>query len=263
MYTIDYHIHTKRSFDSESEPLQIIEAARKKNINEICFTDHCDLNYFHVQDYPPEIIYNDYRQAAKDLPEDIKVRFGIEIGQQTEYAEKSAEILSFPHFDFVIGSYHCMEGFKDFFEIEFSDYNPRMLIEIYFERLIYYVQKSDFNVLGHLTYPFRYAKQRSCDIKIDSFMYETELVFKKLIHCGKGIEINTSGLRGALQETMPPLRIAKLYRDLGGEIITVGSDAHTPGDVGAGCRQTVELLREAGFKYITTFEQRKAIQIPL
>ena len=260
MFYADYHVHTRLSMDGTIPASEMVKAALDAGLNEIALTDHCDLNLMKQFPYSSEECYGEYA-AAKS--KGIKVLIGVEIGQQTEFPELSKKILSFPEYDFVIGSYHCMAGYPDFCEIVYKDYDVRELYSVYFKGLLEYAKEADFDVLGHITYPFRYGFRQGYDITIDDYPDETDAVLKAIIGRGKGIEANASGLREKRSETMPPLHIVKRYRELGGEIITVGSDAHVPEHVGKGVKETTDALRELGFRYITAFEKRAPRQIKL
>jgi histidinol-phosphatase (PHP family) len=162
--------------------------------------------------------------------------------------------------DFVIGSIHNMEGDIDVGDYDFSQLDCQMVYEEYLSWLMKLATDYDFDVLGHLTYPMRYMYQKEKKkVDLKPFEEQFRVLFQTIIERGKGIEVNTSGLFQAINETMPPLSIIKLYKKCGGEIITVGSDAHKLEHVSLTIRQGQDILREAGFKYITTFEKRKPI----
>lgn len=256
MFFADYHMHTHLSMDGESDTREMIKAAHFAGLSEIAICDHCDLNLMEQFPYSPIECYNDYTAAAAGI--DIPVKIGVEMGQQTEFPELSKEILSFPDYDFVIGSYHCMAGYPDFSEADYKNYDVPKLYSIYFEGLLDYAKKADFDIMGHLTYPFRYGMRQGYSLTIADYREETDEVLKALIARGKGIEANTSGLRDKMNETMPPVYVLKRYLELGGERITVGSDAHFPRHVGFGIKETTELLKELGFKYVTAFTKRNA-----
>ena len=117
--------------------------------------------------------------------------------------------------------------------------------------------------MAHLDLIKRYAA--NFDIKVSLIDYKDQIVeiLKIIIENGKGIEVNTSGLRQSSKKCLPDLDIVSLYKELGGEIITVGSDAHTAKDVGKGIKEGLDLIEAAGFNYVTVYNERKPIMIKI
>ena len=113
---------------------------------------------------------------------------------------------------------------------------------------------------SHLTYPVRYALRTGLDPDMRLFYPQFREIFKVLIENGKSLEVNTSGLRQNIGVTLPDYDIVRLYRECGGELITVGSDAHTKDALGYSIREAYSVLSDIGFKYITSFKDHKAIQ---
>ena len=132
------------------------------------------------------------------------------------------------------------------------------LLNRYFKEVYELCQTDLFDVVGHITYSLRYMKQRHgiCpDIsRFDDIIAES---FRTLAHSGRGIEINTSGIRQGFGASFPDLKYVKMFRELGGEIITIGSDSHTPEDIGANVADGAEIAKVAGFRYLTYFKERK------
>ena len=121
-----------------------------------------------------------------------------------------------------------------------------------------------YDVLGHLTYAQRYiVKTFGPQFELRRFEEKIRAILGRVIANGRGIEINTSGLRQGLGFTMPDYWVAGIYRELGGEILTVGSDAHYPEHVGANIPEVTEALREIGFRYLTVFRERKPVMVPI
>ena len=109
----------------------------------------------------------------------------------------------------------------------------------------------------------RYAFNLHGNYDFNDYKEEIEEVLKNIINAKKGIEVNTSTLRSMVNETMPSIDILKMYYDLGGEIITVGSDSHKAEDVGAGIKESIEVLKAIGFKHVYRFEGRQAIPVEI
>ncbi len=257
MFLLDYHTHTKFSFDGTHTLVQMAEAARERGISELCFTDHCDFVSGKSAVLDIEGCYNAY-QSAKEQVKGISLLFGIEAGESCQNPENYREILSKHRFDFIIGSLHIMKGEQDFFYMKYTDETEaHKLLEKYWEELLSFTE-TEFDVLGHLTYPLRYMCGRE-GLKIDIATYEEHIraIFRKLISLGKGIELNVSGLNTAWKNTMPALEQLKWYKECGGEIITVGTDAHTFETVGKSISSGFELLKQVGFSAVSRFNGRR------
>ena len=186
---------------------------------------------------------------------------GTELGEPLQAPEAAGIISSMKELDLVIGSLHMNAGKPDFYWMNYSEMTIdeiRALLEDYFNELYQMCASCSFDVLGHLTYPLRYIQgEYGIDIDIGIYRDRIEDIFRVLIENGKGIEINTSGLRQKYGKTFPDTEYIRLYHDLGGEIITVGSDAHSLKDIGAGIKDGTELAEYAGFRYTAVFKNRK------
>ena len=165
---------------------------------------------------------------------------------------KFEELFRRYQFDFIILSVHQVED-KEFWTQDFQkgrtqkEYNER-----YYEEMLDLVKNyKNYSVLGHMDLIKRYDK--AGDYPFEKIKPIVEEILKIVIADGKGIEINTSSHRYGLSDTMPSGEILKLYRELGGEIITIGSDSHKPEHLGAYIRETETLLKEMGFKWFCTY----------
>ena len=187
---------------------------------------------------------------------------GVELGYQPHVVNKNNELLTTHSFDFVILSIHYVDnldlGNGDFFKKK----TPYESYKRYYEVVLDAVKTCDnFDVLGHIDYIIRYGDK-------DAYHYEDykdiiDEILKTVIEMGKGIELNTAGYRKGIGQSNPSGDIIKRYRELGGEIITVGSDAHIPEDLGADFQIAKELLKQCGFSYYTEFRRRKPEFKPL
>lgn len=274
MYLADYHTHSKYSFDGCEEIENMCEAAIKAGLSEIAITDHMDIftklpyGTLMKSDDPQEepfimqtaALYDELEAMKARYEGRLKVRIGSELGQPQVQTEASAAFLKDygSRLDFVIGSVHNMEDDLDVYFYDFDKVDVPAMYERYVDWLIEMTEKCDFDVCGHLTYPLRYLYERKGE-RLDLAPYEEKFryLFKLLTESGRGIEMNVSGMYKAMKETMPPVGLLKLYRECGGEIITIGSDAHQAHYIGCWQKEGQELLRSLGFKYITIFEKRK------
>lgn len=259
MYLADYHMHTKYSFDGLEQIEDICIKAIERGMNEIALTDHMDIytnkSYSHILDC--EHLYKDIDRAIEKFDGKLVIRKGAELGQPQANSTESKKFLEENRLDFVIGSIHNMEDDIDVADYDFSQVDCKVVYQEYLNWLMQLASDYDFDVLGHLTYPLRYMylkeKKR---LDLSSYEEQFRLLFKLVIERGKGIELNTSGLYQPINETMPSISIIKLYKECGGEIITVGSDAHKLEHVSLTIRQGQDILKQAGFKYITVFDNR-------
>lgn len=266
MYLTDYHIHTKYSFDSEAQPDDICEAAIRLGLKEIALTDHMDIfsdkPYGYILDCPSwyDALYKLKEKYAGRL--DIAV--GIELGQPQANKNEALEFLEKYPLDFIIGSVHNMENDIDAYDMDFTKVDYHEVMRNYVHWLIELAKNYDFDVMGHITYPSRYVYiQTGQRVDFTEYYDEYSELFRCLIERGKGIELNLSGIARGLDETMPDMGLLKMYRNAGGEIITIGSDAHIPEHVGIVSKTGCEMLYEAGFEYINTFHERKIKSIKL
>jgi len=255
----DYHIHSDFSADCKTPMERTIEEAIQKGLSEICFTEHIDYDYPDksiVFEFDLDAYDNKITELKKTYKEQLTIRKGVEIGVQPHQLEMYHDLIEKEHFDFVICSMHTAEkrGLHsgEFFEGKTQEEAYR----IYYEELLYCVQHfKNFQVLGHLDLVKRYKRQESRK----NFHNIIGEIFKVIIPAGKGIEINTSGKRYGLKNGMPSEDILKLYKDLGGEIITLGSDSHVETTLAYDFRETLELLLSLGYTYVSTFEDKKPV----
>lgn len=260
MYLADYHVHSTCSQDGRQTMAQAARAAVAAGLDELCLTDHVDTVYWGPEqkprwDFDWDAVCRQFRQAQEQWGHRITLRLGAELGEAAMSFQRAEHLMqNAPPLDFVIGSVH-MAGkkfhHKDLYYIEKADeayYDS--IIDSYLEDVLALARWGKFQVLGHLTLPLRYINENYGEhMTFAHHMDQVEEIFRTIIPKGLGIECNTN--RG--NESLPGADILRLYRRLGGEVITLGSDAHRPEDVGCFIRQRQELLRECGFRYFTTF----------
>ncbi|MDR2087937.1 MAG: histidinol-phosphatase HisJ family protein [Clostridiales Family XIII bacterium] len=260
----DYHTHSSFSADSD-EPLEaMLRRAISLGIREYAVTDHHDPHYRNAA-YDFGLDLAAYTKELERLTEkygaEIKTVKGLEIGIQHDAIEDCLAMTGAYPFDFVIGSFHCAEGF----EICDPEYATRPAEELYrgfygcmLQCLRLY---KDYDVLGHFNVIDRYAARIPAD---EVYRDLVEDIMRLLVADGKGLEINTSCFRyGMGERTTPTADMLRLYARAGGEIVTVGSDAHRVRDVGFMLDRAAQMAREAGIKYLATFEHRKVSFVKL
>lgn len=274
MILADYHMHSEFSSDSQAPMEKMIEKAIQLNYNRICFTDHMDYNY------PPHVSGKNflfqpyaYEEKIKVLKEkyhhQIKVLKGIELGLQPGIKDNIHSLLANHTFDFIIGSTHLVNGVDPYFEEYWntlfetcSDRKEAIVkgIEKYFLTTLEQIKNYDeFCVYGHLDYIVRYAPDKEKYYNCSLYMDIIDEILRRLIQSGKGIEVNTSGYKAGLSYPNPHVHILKRYKELGGEILTIGSDAHIPEHIGYDFSRAHALLSSLGIRYYTVFEDMKPI----
>ncbi|MDD2216110.1 MAG: histidinol-phosphatase HisJ family protein [Eubacteriales bacterium] len=256
----DYHTHTNFSEDGRAPMTEMICAAVKAGLKEIAITDHYDPDY-PDPNWPSNLDLESYHKEMEDTSsrykEKIKLIKGIEIGiQHGKTLDKCRKVVTSYNYDFVLGSFHCAEGF----DLAFGGFFDHRSVE---EATVAFYQYNydclsvydDYDVLGHINVVDRYGPYIPAS---NSYMDILSEVLSLLISKGKGIEINTSSFRyGMGEHTTPTEEMLKRYQELGGEIITIGSDAHAPEHLGYGLEWGYEKLKSVGFRYVTTFNQRQ------
>lgn len=266
MYLVDYHMHSKYSFDGTHELKDICETAIERGLSEIAITDHMDIYsdkpYSYILDC--KNLYRELREIKEQYKDKLKVLVGAEYGQPQANKEEALKFLKDYPLDFIIGSVHNLWNDTDAADYDYKITDYHKIYAGYTEWLYTLASEYDYDVLGHVTYPSRYIYMQT-GIRVDVSQYREIFtdIFKKVIGRGKGIELNMSGIARGLKDTMPDMYLLKLYRDLGGEIITVGSDAHLLEHVGIVTKQGYEILKEAGFQYFTVYDNRNPGFMPL
>ncbi|MCQ2491078.1 MAG: histidinol-phosphatase HisJ family protein [Ruminococcus sp.] len=278
MILMDCHTHTQFSVDSEADINACAERAATLGLTAYAITDHCECDaWYPAEHYSEEesrfhesadyaAAFEASVAAVTALKEKYSGRMnllcGTELGQILFDVDAAKAVNSDKRLDFIIGSVHRIHGEKDFYFIDYTQLDTDgiySLLERYFKEVYELCNTGLFDVIGHITYSLRYMKQRHgiCpDIsRFDDIIAES---FRSLAHSGRGIEINTSGLRQGFGATFPDLKYVNMFRELGGEIITIGSDSHTAEDIGADVSAGAELAEAAGFRYLTYFKNRKA-----
>lgn len=261
IYT-DYHLHTTLSHDGISTMEEHIENAIKLGLKELCFTEHYDryeglrnnqLETINVKNYVEKFI-----QHKEKYKNQISLKLGIEIGLQPDIKEIISNMVKQYPFDFIIGSSHitCKKDIsKDvtFFE----GLTQKEAYTKYFREVLENVKIYDeFDVYGHIDYIVRYGGYQERTIKYSDYKDILDEILTHIINKGKGIEINTSGYRYGLNDPHPNKEILTRYKELGGKIITIGSDAHKIQDICSDFEKATELLKEIGYKNYAIFENR-------
>ena len=264
----DYHLHSSFSTDSQADIHDILKKAIEKGMTSLCITDHYDMDFPVRPDEPYMNFYLDtdtYYRYMSDIREQyrdkIDLKIGVELGvmdniskKLDDYAEKHSEL------DFIIASSHLADGLDPYYPEYFEGKTDNEAYYRYFETILDNVRSfKNFDVYGHLDYIMRYGKNKADNFDIREYRELFRDIFSIIIPAGKGIEINTGSLYKGLSFPHPHKDILQIYRDMGGEIITVGSDAHQPKYIGYGFDIARDVLKACGFKYYCTYDKRKPV----
>lgn len=266
---IDLHMHTESSFDGNYPAAEMCKSAVANGLSTIAFTDHFDVDFFerHNLDTRQKTSYADIISAREEFSDKITVLRGIEMGQPTYDIPLTEKSLACYEYDFVIGSIHNLREMPDFGDLDYKSMTENeiySLLDKYFEEELILAKWNGFDTLAHLTYPMRYIVQAGRkEIELSRYNDITDEIFKVLIANGKALEINTSGLRQPIGKTMPTENYVRRFKELGGELLTLGSDAHFTEHVGAGIDNGYEIAENCGFEYVTYFKDRKPVQVKI
>ncbi len=256
----DCHLHTDNSFDSETPAESQVDRAHELGIEYIAITDHCD-----ILEWCDANMARSNAQAAElnNKYDDLTVLRGIELGEPLQSPEQTAIALGLCEYDFVLCSLHNIRGEEDFYFLHPKEEQAYDLIARYFDELLQMVRWNEFDSLAHFTYPLRYITDRDgVQVDMSRFQPIVKEILATLAANGKALEINTSGLRSPGGFLLPTVEYIRLFRELGGKYITLGSDAHVPEHMAVGMREGIEAAKQAGFDCATIFVNRQPIEIP-
>ena len=263
MILSDCHMHTWFSKDSQADPEAMVKEAVNRGLKAVCFTDHEDKDYvFDGVEYIFDA--DEYFQTMRGLQEkyknQIEIRIGVEIGFQPHLGGFYKEFTKSNPFDYVIGSVHNVGGKDPYLDDFFTGRTDAECYRQTFEETLADLKSiRDFDALGHLDYVVRYGKNREKDYHIEAYKDIVEAILRHLIEHGKGLELNMAGLKYGLPFAHPVPEVLKWYRELGGEIVTVGADAHKPEHIAYEYAKASEILKTCGFDYYTEFIGRNPV----
>ena len=273
MIQADMHMHTWFSTDSEACPCDMADEAVRKGLKTICFTDHFDkddLEWGEEGIFDVDAYFVEMQKLQEEYAGKLNIRIGIELGLRTYLKDYYEELTKKYPFDFVIGSVHNVPYKKDAegnilytdpaAEKLFTDRTDKEAYRLMMETTLENVRTSDcFQTLGHLDYVVRYGKSREKEYSYTDYADIIDEILKLLIEKEKGLEVNSAGLKYGLPFAHPHPDVLKRYRELGGEIITIGADAHRPEHIAYDFAKAEEILKSCGFKYYTEFFEQKPV----
>lgn len=253
----DTHTHTGFSDDCDTSVEEMLRGAASKGIKTLTVTDHYDPGYPDPA-FPFTIDFDSYQKtmlaARKEYRDIMDIRIGLEVGiMEGQFMEADKIINAFPY-DLIIGSFHCHRG-RDLYTYDFTDVDGPAMLEDFYSYMYDCLNIFDnYDIIGHFSILDRYIGKLYDYSPLEDIIDE---ILRLLVQNGKGIEINTSSFKYGTGTWLPRESILKRYLQLGGEILTFGSDAHSPEHYQYHFNDAAELAKTLGFRYYCTFRERK------
>lgn len=265
----DMHTHSLHSHDSECPIEEMCISQISKGTKIFAVTNHCDIYSFNDYDiYTPLIkCKKEIELLNKKYGDKCLILSGIEISEGFWYPKEYKKARNLVPYDVIIGSVHCVK-YKDltmaYSKINFSNLSQEIIYEYldcYFNDIIKMLEFMEFDILGHLTCPIRYIKGKY-GINIDLERYNAKIckILNMIIEKKIALEVNTSSYN-ILNDFMPSEEILKIYYSMGGELVTLGSDAHISQNASVNFETAIKTLKKIGFESICYFKERKVNRI--
>lgn len=259
---IDLHSHSKHSADAKNTVMGMCRAAKEMGLAVYAITDHCEFVSYEWDDTATRIrrSFRDTtvaRERLHDCQSNFLILRGVELGSVLENVYEAERLVKMLSFDMIIGSVHNLIGRDDFAFLDYRTENVEELLKDYFDQMYDLCCWGIFDTLGHITYPLRYiVGEHGFTVNLDNYKEQIDKILSYQVQHSKAIEINTSGLRQKYGKTFPELDLVKRFRELGGEYVTIGSDAHCEEDIAKGIEEGIAIAKEAGFDRITYYNNR-------
>lgn len=263
--TADYHLHSSFSGDSDTPMEEMIQKGIALGLTRMCFTEHHDLDYPVTESTPagffelnPDAFLYDFLKLKEKYADRITLCFGVELGMQPHLARQNAAFSKAHDYDFIIASSHLCNGKDPYYPAFYEGRSQDEAYLEYFASIPANLQAFDnFDVYGHLDYVVRYGPNQNRDYSYKKYGDIIDPILKNLTETGRGLECNTGGYKYGLGHPNPAEDVLKRYLELGGEIITIGSDAHEPKHLGFDFARARRVLKDIGFRYYAVYESRK------
>lgn len=263
MKIVDYHIHSDNSFDGKSTIDEMCKSAINLGLHEICFTEHFSVD-------PKDVSFGvlSFSRYSKEIDEAIikyseaiVIKKGLEIGEPhlKEYEKKLKDSIKTFDLDFIIGSIHNINSEK--IRVFMKNKTKYEIYKNYFEEVLKMVEVSDIDSLGHMDLVKRYAFKEFGNYDFNEYKEIITKILKKIINRSIALEVNTSGISDGVNEVYPKVEVLELYKELGGNLITIGSDSHIYKNVSKNTLQIRDTLREIGFNSLCIFNKRRRFSI--
>lgn len=256
----DCHVHTNLSYDGRATMQEYVNVAATKNVDEITFTEHFDItDGMHTS--LPNIDLEKYHYEYMKMKEatSLSINFGLEVGLRPEFvSEIQCKIKEYP-FDFIVGSSHTVIN-RDIGEDKsfFEEHTQKEAYMLYFNEVLKNIELYDnYDVYGHLDYIIRYGNYINKNLNYNDFKEILDAILQMLIRNNKGLEVNSSAYRFGNMSPHPNLEILKMYKNYGGKILTIGSDAHKSRELARDLNLTIDAIESCGFDEVCVFHKRQ------
>lgn len=274
---MNLHTHTFHSYDGANETVaDRIRAAKMLGLRVMAVTDHVELNRYypaeHYQEVESEQFLYDFGKTFEEsvadtaneqqLHPEFNLLVGAEIGQMTADVPLARQLYSDPRVDIILASVHEMHGLPDFYFLDYSKIELKPLIDAYFEEALRTASLDCFDVMAHLTYGLRYIPNRE-QFDLTPYYPVIDEIFRTLIANGKALEFNGSGLKKTVPYTDPDFSLIRRYRELGGQYLTISTDAHETAFLGYRMDELEDMARAAGFPALTYYRRHEPVLLPL
>ena len=265
----DLHMHTKHSQDAAGYSIcQAAEKALGIGLAGMAVTDHLDICYAPIG-FPFYFAHElerrmDFDRALEQFGSRLDLLYGVEIGHPYMIPEIAEPFLGTRRFDFILGSVHFLDDGRDIYEIRYTDEAVCMeVLGTYFRDMRKLIRFGGFDSLAHLDYPLRKMRGVLEPLTAKAFSGEIDDILEQIIRKDIALEINTRGLQDGRNTTEPEPWVLKRYFELGGRLLTIGSDAHTAERIGDKVPEAMEIASEIGFKSFFVYRDRKPEEFAL
>ncbi len=263
----DLHLHSVYSEDSDAPVESMVLAGINAGLDTMCFTEHIDLDFPGppgAWEADPAAYGSAVCEARAKYSGQIRLLFGAEFGMQDGLAARYDDLDARFHFDFVLASVHLLERQDPYYPKFWEGKEEKDVIRRYFEAILENIRlMNTWDSLAHLDYVVRYSPSRGASYRWEDHKTVIDEILRHVIRCGRSLEINSSPYRKGFSQPNPCGGILQRYRDLGGRLITFGSDAHAPEDVAGGMEKAAALARSTGFETYQVYVGHKPKEQPL
>jgi histidinol-phosphatase (PHP family) len=254
----DYHVHTHFSCDAEASMERMCLAAIRVGVQELGFSDHFDLHpnepfreYLDLESW-----WESYEVCKQKFSGELTLRAGVEVGEPHRYPRRVETLINAHPWDFVLGALHWV-GDRCVFDHAFFEQDETSTYRQYFSELERMVDEGQFDILAHFDVVKRYGFEYFGEFQPKLYENRIRSILDHLVKRDLTLEINTSTLRRSIQQPSPNRIILTWFREQGGRSVTLGSDAHTPQDVGFGLRAMWDMVRSIRFDGVARYELRE------
>jgi len=256
-------MHSNNSQGGEHSLMYLAQQAEEVGLMGMAVTDHVECLGFAEAEYKTRVYQSavDTAKVSAAFRHRMTLSFGVELGVFPGLYDVAEQALGLYPYDFVLGACHYSRQGEHFSEFDYAtlteDRRRTLMIE-YFEDQVELVKWGGFDSLAHMNYPVRHAALKDGPrLSIDPYREQVDELLKMLVEKGKALEMGACGLGGLLEDALLPTWVLARYKELGGELVTIGSAAHQADSVGVGVAQAMELLSGLGYEHFTFYRGRK------